>query len=90
MAWVRQQAPGCVVIPIVGARTAEQLRGNLGCLDLTLEPEQLARLEAAAAYQPGFQRSFLESEGVRGLIFGDTFARIDDHRALPRRLSRTS
>jgi aryl-alcohol dehydrogenase-like predicted oxidoreductase len=80
MAWVRQQRPGCVVVPVVGARTAGQLRANLGCLDLTLEPEHLARLEAASGFQPGFQRSFLDSEGVRGLIFGDTFARIDNHR----------
>jgi aryl-alcohol dehydrogenase-like predicted oxidoreductase len=84
IAWVRQQRPDCVVVPIVGARTAEQLRANLGCLDLTLEPEQLARLEAAAAPTPGFQRSFLESGGVRELIFGDTFARIDDHLAAHR------
>jgi aryl-alcohol dehydrogenase-like predicted oxidoreductase len=31
--WVRQQEPGCGVVPILGARSAEQLRANLGCLE---------------------------------------------------------
>jgi aryl-alcohol dehydrogenase-like predicted oxidoreductase len=78
--WVRQQDFGCPVIPIVGARSAEQLRANLGCLDFELEPELLARLAAASGFQLGFPRSFLESDHVRGLIFGETFALTDDHR----------
>ena len=78
--WVRQQDPGCVVIPIVGARSAAQLADNLGCLDLLLSAEQLDRLSAASAFQPGFPRSFLESDQVRGLIFGTTFGRITAHR----------
>jgi aryl-alcohol dehydrogenase-like predicted oxidoreductase len=78
--WVRQQDPGCVVIPIVGARSAAQLADNLGCLDLRLSPAQLDRLSAASAFQPGFPRSFLESDHVRGLVFGTTFERIAAHR----------
>lgn len=82
IAWVRQQEPawGVPVIPIVGARSAAQLADNLGCLDLRLAPEQLERLAAASAFRPGFPRSFLESEHVRGLIFGATFGRIAAHR----------
>jgi aryl-alcohol dehydrogenase-like predicted oxidoreductase len=34
---------------IVGARTCEQLRTNLGATDLALTPEQLARLDAVSA-----------------------------------------
>jgi aryl-alcohol dehydrogenase-like predicted oxidoreductase len=78
--WVRQQDFGCPVIPIVGARSAEQLRANLGCLDFELEPELLAGLSTASGFQLGFPRSFLESDHVRGLIFGETFALTDDHR----------
>ena len=78
--WVRQQDPGCVVVPIVGARSAAQLRDNLGCLDFTLTGEQLDRLAAASSFSPGFARSFLESDHVRGLIFGTTFDRIAGHR----------
>jgi diketogulonate reductase-like aldo/keto reductase len=82
IAWVRQQEPGwgVPVVPVLGARSAAQLADNLGCLDLRLDPGQLDRLEAASAFQPGFPRSFLESDHVRGLIFGTTFDRIAGHR----------
>jgi aryl-alcohol dehydrogenase-like predicted oxidoreductase len=74
--WVRQQDFGCPVIPIVGARSAAQLADNLGCLDVRLTPTQLDRLAAASAFRLGFPRSFLESDHVRGLIFGRTYHRI--------------
>ena len=74
--WVRQQDFGCPVIPIVGARSAAQLADNLGCLDVRLKPAQLDRLAAASAFQLGFPRSFLESDHVRGLIFGRTYDRM--------------
>ncbi len=82
ISWVRQQEPvwGAPVIPVVGARSAAQLADNLGCLDLELSADQLARLEAASAFQRGFPRSFLESDHVRGLVFGTTFERIAAHR----------
>ena len=82
IAWVRQQEPGwgAPVIPIVGARSAAQLADNLGCLEFELTADQLARLTAASAFRPGFPRSFLESDHVRGLIFGSTFGRIAAHR----------
>ena len=82
IAWVRQQEPGwgVPVIPIVGARSAAQLADNLGCLEFELTADQLARLTAASAFRPGFPRSFLESDHVRGLVFGTTFERIAAHR----------
>jgi aryl-alcohol dehydrogenase-like predicted oxidoreductase len=55
-------------------------RDNLGCLDFRLDQAQLDRLAAASGFQLGFPRSFLESDHVRGLIFGQTFERIRDHR----------
>ena len=78
--WVRQQDAGCPVIPILGARSVAQLVDNLGCLDFRLEPAQLERLSAASGFQPGFPRSFLESDHVRGLVFGRTFERTAVHR----------
>ncbi|MEP7358631.1 MAG: aldo/keto reductase [Anaerolineales bacterium] len=80
--WVRQQgdARHAPIIPILGARTAAQLTDNLGCLEFELGPEHLQRLRAASPLQLGFPRSFLESDHVRGLIFGSTFAQIDNHR----------
>ena len=63
IAWVRSQ-PG--VIPILGARTAEQLADNLGCLDVTLSPEQLARLDEASRIPLGFPLEFLASTDFIG------------------------
>ena len=78
IAWVRAQP--WHTIPIVGARTESQLRENLGAFDVELAHSQLERLEAASEFRAGFPRDFLESEHVRGLIFGDTFELIDDPR----------
>jgi len=79
IAWVRAQA--WQLIAIVGARTERQLRENLGALDVDLSPEQIERLDTVSGFRLGFPREFLESEHVRGLIFGDTFELIDDPRA---------
>jgi aryl-alcohol dehydrogenase-like predicted oxidoreductase len=79
IAWVRAQP--WHVIPIVGARSEAQLRENLGALDIELAPEHVERLGAVGDFRLGFPRDFLESEHVRGLIFGDTFDLIDDPRA---------
>jgi aryl-alcohol dehydrogenase-like predicted oxidoreductase len=79
IAWVRAQP--WHTVPIVGARSAAQLRDNLGALEVELGDEQLARLSGATEFRTGFPREFLESEHVRGLIFGETFDLIDDPRS---------
>jgi aryl-alcohol dehydrogenase-like predicted oxidoreductase len=79
LAWVRQQ-PG-QIIPIVGCRSLAQLEENLGCLDVRLGDQQLAALGELAGFSLGFPYSFLRSPHVRGLIFGDSFARLDNHRS---------
>jgi aryl-alcohol dehydrogenase-like predicted oxidoreductase len=78
LAWVRQQPFG-VTVPIVGAKTVTQLRDNLGCLDATLGPDQLARLDEASRIELGFPHDFLVS--ARSYIFGKTFPLIDNHRS---------
>lgn len=78
--WVRQQARH--IIPILGVRTLAQLQDNLGVLDFTLTAEQIQRLNQASAFSLGFPLGFLTSDHVRGLIFGQTFAQIDNHRSL--------
>jgi aryl-alcohol dehydrogenase-like predicted oxidoreductase len=82
IAWVRAQS--WLTVPILGARTEEQLRDNLGALDVELANEHVERLSAAGDFDVGFPRSFLESNHVRGLIFGETFDLIDDHRVAAR------
>ena len=76
--WVRQQP--YLVLPILGARSENHLRDNMGCLDFELTDEQMTRLSNASPIDLGFPHSFLGSEHVRGLIFGKTFAQIDNHR----------
>ena len=83
IAWVRSQP--WHLVPIVGARSEAQLRENLGALEVELSPEQIERLDAVSGFQVGFPREFLESDHVRGLIFGDTFDLIDDPRSAARR-----
>jgi aryl-alcohol dehydrogenase-like predicted oxidoreductase len=56
LAWTRRRAG---VLPILGARTAEQLEDNLGCLDVTLSDEQARRLEAATGFVAGFPADFI-------------------------------
>ncbi|GAB4368190.1 MAG: aldo/keto reductase [Deltaproteobacteria bacterium] len=78
LAWVRQQ-PG-VIIPILGVRTLEQLRDNLGCLDVSLDRRQMDRLGAVSAIEMGFPYDFLAMDMAKKAVYGDTFPRIDNHR----------
>jgi aryl-alcohol dehydrogenase-like predicted oxidoreductase len=83
IAWLlNRRAPE--LVPILGVRSAEQLTDNLGALDIELTEAERARLGDAAAPSLGFPRSFLESDGVRDLIYGDTWNLLysDDARAL--------
>ena len=58
LAWLRAQGS---VIPILGARTAQQLTDNLTCLDVNLPPDALARLDQASRITRGFPHDFLTS-----------------------------
>lgn len=78
--WVRQQKHA-QMIPILGARTEAQIKDNLACLDFELTADQLKRLSDANPISLGFPSSFLHSDHVHGLIFGDTFNKLDNHRA---------
>jgi aryl-alcohol dehydrogenase-like predicted oxidoreductase len=77
--WVRQQDG--VVIPLLGARTDEQIKDNLGCLDFTLTDEEMKKLDDASAIEYGFPHEFLAKEHIRNLTFGGTYDRIDNHHA---------
>jgi aryl-alcohol dehydrogenase-like predicted oxidoreductase len=71
IAWLLARPEPPALVPIVGARTLEQLTSNLEARDVALAAEHVERLDAAGAPQLGFPRSFLESRGVRELIYGD-------------------
>lgn len=72
IAWLRQ-APA-LVIPLVGARTVEQLEENLGCLDITLTDQQVERLNAISAVEPGFPHDMLSRQAA------ERASRIHNHR----------
>lgn len=55
--WVLQQ-PG-VTSTLLGVRTIEQLEDNLKSLEFTLTPEQIYRLNAVSAFEPGFPHNFI-------------------------------
>ncbi len=60
IAWVRQQP--WRTIPILGARTharPDQLRDNLAALDLLLDADVLARLDAVSTIPLGFPHDML-------------------------------
>ena len=71
IAWMLARPAPPTIVPIVGTRTADQLTSNLAALDVELAPGRLERLDDAGAPRLGFPRSFLESRGVRELIYGD-------------------
>ena len=75
LAWLRSQ-PG-TIIPIVGSRRVDQFSENLGCLDVQLTGDHVQRLSALSQPRLGFPHEFLASDGVRRLIYGETFDRLD-------------
>lgn len=79
--WVRQQQHRGVLIPILGARSEAQMRENLDCLEFELCPQHLERLDEVSKVDLGFPHTFLASNHVRSLIFGETFPAILNHRS---------
>jgi aryl-alcohol dehydrogenase-like predicted oxidoreductase len=75
LAWVRSR-PG-VVAPILGARTLEQLKDNLAALELQLQPEDFAELDAATTPKHSFPIAMLKmtaAQSYTGLtINGQSF-----------------
>ncbi len=77
IAWLLGAGGPPTIVPIVGARTEAQIVENLGALQLELTAEERGELDEAGAPELGFPRSFLESEDVRGLIYGETWERLE-------------
>jgi aryl-alcohol dehydrogenase-like predicted oxidoreductase len=75
--WVRQQ-PG-VIIPILGARTEEQLQDNVDCLKFKLNDDQISKLNEVSKIELGFPHTFLSSDNIRDITFSGTFDQIDNH-----------
>jgi aryl-alcohol dehydrogenase-like predicted oxidoreductase len=69
LAWTLQN-PG-VTAPIIGARTPEQLEGNLGALEVEFTEAQLVRLDEAGAIDLGYPHDLLAGDHIRAVMRGD-------------------
>lgn len=67
--WLLERPGG--VIPILGARTAAQLRDLLSASEFTLDPAAREALEAASRIDMGYPRSLLEGNAGRRMQHGE-------------------
>lgn len=84
LAWLCQQTQfKNAVIPVIGARNADQIDNNLQCLNLRLSAPHLEMLSKASAVDLGYLHNFLTARGftARDLSFAGQFDAVDNHRA---------
>ncbi|WP_116951584.1 aldo/keto reductase [Jiangella endophytica] len=84
IAWLLSR-PGDVV-PIVGATSEAQLTDSLGAPGVRLPEEALARLDELSRVPRGFPHDFLDSPGIREIVYGDRWRQLDDRRGTGRHL----
>ena len=71
VAWARSHPMAGGPIPILGARTVEQLDGQLAALDVELDQETWQEIAEIKDFDLGFPRGFLEEDYVLELVHGD-------------------
>jgi aryl-alcohol dehydrogenase-like predicted oxidoreductase len=76
--WAMQR-PG-LILPLVGARTEDQIHDNLGALDIQLSDNHMDTLNKGSAIDLGFPHDFLREDAIRNVIYGGTYDRIVNHR----------
>jgi aryl-alcohol dehydrogenase-like predicted oxidoreductase len=64
-----------VTAPLIGARTAAQLEDNLAALDVAFDDDQVARLAAVSAIEPGFPHGFLQGPAYEYMLGNFTVER---------------
>ncbi|MDX8144334.1 aldo/keto reductase [Lentzea sp. BCCO 10_0061] len=69
LAWSVRR-PG-VTAPVIGARTPEQLLGNLDALEVELTGEQVARLDEVSAIDLGYPHDLLGGDHIRTVMSGE-------------------
>lgn len=73
-AWTRSHA--AFVHPIIGPRTVAQLDDALGSVDVELDGDAVAALEAAAPFDAGYLHDFIASCHDHPGIYGDAVTRL--------------
>ena len=66
--WIMQRQP--FVIPVLGARSHGQFEANLACLDRALPADQMERLTAVSAIDPGSPARFMRGGPGRDFMWG--------------------
>ncbi|KAL8849998.1 MAG: hypothetical protein Q9221_005015 [Calogaya cf. arnoldii] len=81
LAYILHKAP--YVYPIVGGRKIEHLQGNIDALNLELSAEDLAEIESAVDFDPGFPLNFISpmaksgAKGPKDVVFTDMSGKFD-------------
>ncbi|MCX4702911.1 aldo/keto reductase [Streptomyces sp. NBC_01373] len=83
LAWLLGR-PGNVV-PIVAATKESQLADNLGCVDVRLDADAVARLDEVSTVSLGFPHDFVREPAITRNIYGDRWPEIADQRSTYRR-----
>jgi aryl-alcohol dehydrogenase-like predicted oxidoreductase len=78
IAWILKQ-PG-VMVPLLGARTVDQLQDNLRGLIIDVDEDHLNRLDEATRVDLGFPHEFLAQDHIRNLTHAGTWDLIRNHR----------
>lgn len=78
LAWLCAQS--AAIIPILGASKLSQFKDNLACIEVSLPPEQLKRLNEVSQIELGFPHNFLDSEMIHKSLFGGTYSLLDNPR----------
>jgi aryl-alcohol dehydrogenase-like predicted oxidoreductase len=80
LAALRQMSKWGDIIPIIGGRNLAQIKDNIGCLNVTLSAEHLAKLDEATKIDLGFPHNMLNAGFVKDMGFGrGNFDLLDNH-----------
>ena len=75
LAWLRQRPQP--VIPIIGARKLAQVKDNLACAQVKLDPALIERLNGVSRIEMGFPHDFFARDMIRSVSSGGTRDQID-------------
>jgi aryl-alcohol dehydrogenase-like predicted oxidoreductase len=78
LAWVMGR--NVPIVPLLGARTEDQIRDNLGCLTVQLSGDQIGVLDAASNIELGFPHDFINSPAMVSAVHGEMLPAIRPRR----------
>ena len=76
LSWMRQ-SDRATVIPIIGAKTVDQLKDNLGCVEVELTDAQIQALNEIGAPTLVYPANLLVNPRIKQMIHGEMADKID-------------